>query len=267
MEAVVFENVNKVFARGEVAAEDISFRIRKGEFVFVIGRSGAGKSTLLRLMSAQERATSGRIWINGQEVNRIPAKKMPYFRRQIGVMQPDLGLLEDKTLFDNVYLSVIATEQQGKKGRRRVEGLLRAMGILNRARHYPREVSMGEAARALLARAMVIGPSILLADEPTANLDPDASWDMMCLLAELNRQGVTVVVASHNQELVSIMRKRVLTLSAGRLVADERNAVYNVRASDVMEERRILHEREYRKQNGTVSDRPDSRSDQSDRIG
>ncbi len=263
MEAVIFENVNKVFARGEVAAEDVSFRIRKGEFVFVIGRSGAGKSTLLRLMSAQESATSGRIWINGQELEKIQGKEMPYFRRQIGVMQSDLGLLEDRTLFDNVYLPVIATEQQGRKGRRRVEGLLRAMGILDRARFYPREVSMGEAARALLARAMVTGPSILIADEPTANLDPDASWDVMCLLAELNRQGVTVVVASHNQELVSIMRRRVITLSAGRLVADEKNAVYNVRAADAMEERRVLHEREHRKQNGTLSDQSDSRDSQS----
>lgn len=257
MEAVVFENVTKVFARGEVAAEDVSFSIKKGEFVFVIGRSGAGKSTLLRLMSAQERTTSGRIWVNGQELDRIPEKKMPYFRRQIGVMQSDLGLLDDRTLFDNVYLSVIATEQQGRKGKRRVESLLRAMGIIDRARFYPREVSMGEAARALLARAMVIGPSILIADEPTANLDPDASWDLMCLLTELNRQGITVVVASHNQELVSIMRRRVITLSAGRLVADEKNAVYNVRAADAMEERRILHEREYRKQNGTLPDHSD----------
>ena len=132
------------------------------------------------------------------------------------------------------------------------------MGIQDRSDFYPREVSMGEAARALLARAMVISPTLLLADEPTANLDPDAAWDIMCLLSELNRQGVTVVVASHNQELVSIMRKRVVTPSAGRLVADERNAVYNVRAADAMEERRILYEREYGKQNGAVSDQSGS---------
>ena len=257
MDAVVFEKVSKVFSGGRVAAEDISFRVRRGEFVFIIGRSGAGKSTLLKLMSAQERPTSGKIWVNGEDLDTVTGRRLPYFRRQIGVMQPELGLLEDRTLFDNVYLSVIATDQKRKAGRKRVAGLIRAVGIQDRADFYPREVSMGEAARALLARAIVISPTLLLADEPTANLDPDSSWDIMCLLSELNRQGVTVIVSSHNQELVSIMRKRVITLSAGRLVADERNAVYNVRAADAMEERRILYEREHRKQNGAVSDQPD----------
>ena len=132
--------------------------------------------------------------------------------------------------------------------------MLRLMGIEKRADFYPREVSMGEAARALLARAIICSPSILLADEPTANLDPDTSWDMMCLMDELNRQGMTVIVASHNQELVSIMRKRVVTLAAGCLVADEKNAVYNTRAADAMEERRILNERISRKKSGRLSD-------------
>lgn len=253
MEAIVFENVNKVFRRGEVAAEDLSIRIRKGEFVFVIGRSGAGKSTFLKLLSGQEEATSGKIWVNGLELSSLTRSQRPYFHRQVGIMQPEFGLLGDRDLFDNVYLAMQATEQPGRKARKKVEHILRLMGIDDRAKFYPHEVSMGEGARALLARAMVIGPSILVADEPTANLDPDASWDLMCLMDELNRQGVTVVVASHNQELVSIMRKRVITLSAGCLVADEKNAVYNVRAADAIEERRVLSERADRQREGRIS--------------
>lgn len=255
MEAIVFEEVNKIFKRGEVALENVSVRIRKGEFVFLIGRSGAGKSTFLKLVSAQEKLTSGRIWINGREISSLSKRELPYFRRQIGIMQPEFGLLEDRTLFDNVDLALIATEQPRRGAKKRVEKMLRLMGVYERARAYPRQASMGEAARALLARAMVISPSILVADEPTANLDPDTSWDIMCLLDELNRQGVTVVVASHNQELVSIMRKRVVTLSAGCLVADEKNAVYNTRAADAIEERRVLDERKKRNQQaGSLSD-------------
>ncbi|HJD45329.1 MAG TPA: ATP-binding cassette domain-containing protein [Candidatus Mediterraneibacter norfolkensis] len=247
MEAIVFDNVSKIFPGGEVAAENVSVRIRKGEFVFVIGRSGAGKSTFLKLAGAQEEATSGKIWVNGQDLSALTRHEIPYFRRQIGVMQPEFGLLKDRTLFDNVNLAMLATEQPRKAGKKRVMQMLKLMGIEKRAGFYPREVSMGEAARALLARAIICGPSILLADEPTANLDPDTSWDMMCLMDELNRQGMTVVVASHNRELVTIMRKRVLTFSAGCLVADEKNAVYNARAADAMEERRVLNERMNRK--------------------
>ncbi len=254
MEAIVFDKVNKIFPSGEVAAENVSVRIRKGEFVFVIGRSGAGKSTFLKLACRQEEPTSGRIWINGQDLSALTKRELPYFRRQIGVMQPEFGLLDDRTLFDNVNLAMLATEQPRRAGRKRVAQMLKLMGIEKRADFYPREVSMGEAARALLARAIICGPSILLADEPTANLDPDTAWDMMYLMDELNRQGVTVVVASHNRELVSIMRKRVITMSAGCLVADEKNAVYNTRAADAMEERRILNERNNRKKAGRLSD-------------
>lgn len=253
MDAIVFENVNKIFAGGEVAAEDISIRIRKGEFVFITGRSGAGKSTFLKLTGGQEQPTSGKIWVNGRELSSLQRREMPYFHRQVGVMQYEFGLLDDRTLFDNVNLALIATEQPRRNAKKRVNQMLKIMGIAKRADFYPHEVSMGEAARALLARAMICSPSILLADEPTANLDPDAAWDIMCLMDELNRQGVTVIVSSHNRELVTIMRKRVVTLSAGRLVADEKNAVYNTRAADAMEERRILNERADREKTGRLS--------------
>lgn len=243
MDVIVFDNVSKKYQGGYVAAENISVKIQKGEFVFVIGRSGAGKSTFLKLINGQVSADAGLITVNGKNVRELSKKDRPYFRRQIGNMQLEYGLLDELNLFDNIDLAMRVTEQPRRQAKKRVTAVMQAMGIYSKAKAYPREVSMGEAARALLARAMVIGPKILLADEPTANLDPDGAYDIMCLLDALNQQGMTVVVASHNQELVSIMRKRVITLSAGRLVADEKNAVYNIRASDVMEERRILNER------------------------
>lgn len=245
-QAIVFQNVSKEYGKGEYALERVSFSVKAGEFVFVIGRSGAGKSTLLKLISRQLVPTRGRIWALGTEVTALKDREVPFFRRKIGMMQAEYGLLRDKTVYENVEIAMRATGQPQRLYKKRVMQTLQTVGVLHRKDAFPGEISVGEEARVLLARALVVNPGVLIADEPTANLDADKAYDLMRLLDDLNRMGVTVIVGSHDKELVSIMRKRVLTLSAGRLVADEKNAAYNYRGVDAMEERRIRNEQKQR---------------------
>lgn len=245
-QAIVFQNVSKEYGKGEYALERVSFSVKAGEFVFVIGRSGAGKSTLLKLISRQLVPTGGRIWALGTEVTALKDREVPFFRRKIGMMQAEYGLLRDKTVYENVEIAMRATGQPQRLYKKRVMQTLQTVGVLHRKDAFPGEISVGEEARTLLARALVVNPGVLIADEPTANLDADKAYDLMRLLDDLNRMGVTVIVGSHDKELVSIMRKRVLTLSAGRLVADEKNAAYNYRGVDAMEERRIRNEQKQR---------------------
>lgn len=243
MAIIRFMNVSKVYDEDLIALEQVSFDIGRGEFLFFIGRNGAGKSTVLKLLSGQETPTSGAVYMNGVSVNALSRRQLPFFRRQFGIMKQDLGLLSNADVWDNLIFSLRAT---GHSGRRMEEAAMKALeitGMLHKMHAYPGELSGGEIAKALLARAVSGSPEILVLDEPTANLDPDSSWDIMCLLKELNRQGMTILAASHDREMVSVMRKRVITLSAGRIVADERNAIYNAMASDILEERRVLDER------------------------
>lgn len=244
--AIVFQNVSKEYGKGEYALEHVSFSVKTGEFVFVIGRSGAGKSTLLKLISRQLAPTEGRIWALGTEVTALKDREIPFFRRKIGMMQAEYGLLRDKTVYENVEIAMRATGQPQRLYKKRIMQTLQTVGVLHRRDAFPYEISVGEEARVLLARALVVNPGILIADEPTANLDADKAYDLMRLLDDLNRLGVTVIVGSHDKEMVSIMRKRVLTLSAGRLVADEKNAAYNYRGVDAIEERRIRNEQKQR---------------------
>lgn len=243
---IVFKNVDKRYDEKEFALENVSFSVETGEFVFVIGRSGAGKSTLLKLISRQLLPSKGEIWVKGMEVTSLREWEVPFLRRQIGLMQEEYGLLPDRNVYENLELAMRATGQPERLFKKRVIQTLRTVGVSHRIWALPDEISAGETARVLLARALVVNPGILIADEPTANLDSDKAWDLMCLLDELNRLGVTIVVGSHDRELVSIMKKRVLTLSAGRLIADEKRAVYNYKAFDVIEERRIRNEQKQR---------------------
>lgn len=243
MKEIEFRNVSKIFNGNTIGLENVSFEIEKGEFVFVVGRSGSGKSTLLRLLSAQTAPSHGEIWVGGLDTGALSANRLPYFRRQFGIMEQELGLLNDRTVFQNISLAMYATEQPVRLIKNRVKQTLSTVGISHRAAAYPQELSVGEAARVLLARAIASNPKIMVIDEPTANLDPDASWDLMCLLDELNRLGITMIVASHSRELVTIMKKRVITLVSGVKVLDQKHAVYNSKAMDIFEEKRILDER------------------------
>lgn len=240
MSFIIFEHVTKKF-RDEIALEDISFEIEKGEFVFIIGKSGAGKSTLLDLILKQQEVTSGKITVGGRRVDIMKRKKIPAHRRKIGFVSPEVGLLKDRSVYDNILLAILATGKTNERERATIMRVLGLVGLAGKFQAYPDELSGGEQARVLLARALSVNPELLIADEPTANLDADSAWDLMQLLAELNYQGMTILVASHARELVTIMKKRCMTLIAGNLVADEKHSIYNPKAIDIFEERRILN--------------------------
>ncbi len=241
MAQIVFDHVTKKF-KEEIALENISFEIDKGEFVFIIGKSGAGKSTLLNLIMKQEEATSGQIIVEGRRLDTMSRQRVPYHRRRLGIMSSEVGLLKDRSVCDNIKLAMLATENAKKHMHEKSIKLLGLVGLASKYQAYPNELSGGEQARVLLARALSVQPEILIADEPTANLDPDAAWDLMQLLEELNYRGMTVLVASHARGLVTIMKRRCITLVAGRLAADEKRSIYNQKAMDVFAERKILQE-------------------------
>lgn len=240
---IVFDHVTKRFPEGGIGLEKVSFEIQKGEFVFIIGESGAGKSTLLRLLTRQTQVTSGNIYVENQSVKRLNRKTVPYFRRQFGIMDKEVGLLDYMDLYHNVELALIATEQPEASIRPKVLKALSIMGLKGKEDHLPIEVSIGERARAMLARAIVTNPSILVLDEPTANLDSGLAWDIMTLVSNINRAGVTVLMVSHSKDLVNVMQKRVLTLVAGALVSDEKSGGYNSKAMDIFMYRKVMRRR------------------------
>ncbi|MGO5053680.1 cell division ATP-binding protein FtsE [Lachnospiraceae bacterium LCP25S3_G4] len=240
MAKIIFEDVTKIYPNGNIGVEGISLEVIKGEFVFIVGKSGSGKSTLLKLLTTQEITTTGDIFLDDDSIISVKSKDIPYIRRKFGVMDPSVGLLSDRTIYENIELVMVATEHPRKMIAPQVDEALEIVGLRKKKLRYPNELSGGEIARALLARAIVTKPTILVADEPTANLDPDTSWDLMCLLEDIRHQGITIIVASHAKELVSLMKKRVVTLAAGRIVRDERYGQYD----SVMMER---YERLYRR--------------------
>ncbi len=244
---IVFQGVSKDYGQENLSLEDVTFSVDKGEFVFVVGKSGSGKSTLLKLLCGELLPTSGDVYIYGKNTKNVSKAKMPYFRRQFGIMDAERGLLPKKTIYQNIDFVLIATEVSRKIRKQRIEKTLSTVGIADKAKSFPHEVSVGELARALLARAIVVNPKILVIDEPTANLSPGMAWDMMLLLEEINRLGITLIVASHSKELVTIMKKRVITLVSGVVVADEKKAIYDEKKMDIFEEKRIADERKYKK--------------------
>ena len=242
MAEIIFEHVTKSFD-GHIALDDVSFEVEKGEFVFIIGKSGAGKSTLLNLITKQLEVTSGSVSVFDTRLETMKKKEVPFYRRHLGIMSQEVGMLKHMTVYDNILLAIRAAEKNGRRTSQNIARVLGLVGLAGKAYAFPEELSGGEQARMLLARAMATEPDILIADEPTANLDPDSAWDMMLLLTEIHRQGKTLIISSHARELVTVMRKRVITLVAGTVVADEKNAIYNQKAVDIFEERRVLRER------------------------
>jgi len=215
-----FEHVSKRYANGVKALRDVSFDLQAGEMAFLTGHSGAGKSTLLRLVLMLERATAGEVRVNDHDLVRVASRHAPRIRQQIGMIFQDHQLLPDKTVFDNVALPLMIAGLRYAEIGRRVRAALDKVGLLERERARPDELSGGEQQRVGIARAIVGMPPLLLADEPTGNLDPDLSQELFDLFAELNGQGVTVLIASHDLALIRSMGKRVLVLADGRLVDD-----------------------------------------------
>ncbi|HHV79224.1 MAG TPA: cell division ATP-binding protein FtsE [Firmicutes bacterium] len=221
-----FVDVTKVYENNCTALRGINLSIEKGEFVFITGASGAGKSTLLKMIYGEEFPTSGRVIVDSWDVSKIPRKKLPYLRRSIGVVFQDFKLLPDRTVFENVAFALRVTDASRLAIRRRVPAVLELCGIKDKSNCRPDELSGGEQQRVSLARALVNNPILLVADEPTGNLDPDTARGIFALLEDVNDMGTTVIVATHAQAMVDHMRKRVVTLRDGILQGDEARGIY-----------------------------------------
>ena len=224
------ENVTKVYDGGVVALKDVSIDVTKGEFVFLVGPSGSGKSTLIRLMMREELPTNGEIWIAGKHASKMPNWKVPHLRRSIGTVFQDFKLLPNKTVFENVSYALEVTGRPRHIIRNQVPQVLKLVGLSAKSDRYPRQLSGGEQQRVSVARAFVNRPLILLADEPTGNLDPATSVGIMRILDRINRTGTTVVMATHDHAIVDAMRRRVVQLERGRIVRDQSRGVYEQRA-------------------------------------
>ena len=221
------QNVTKVYDGGVVAVKDASLEIAKGEFVFLVGPSGSGKSTLIRLMMREERPTDGDLWVAGKHASDLPSWKVPHLRRSIGTVFQDFKLLPNKTVYENVSFAMEVTGRARQVSRTQVPQVLKLVGLSAKADRYPRQLSGGEQQRVSLARAFVNRPLIVLADEPTGNLDPGTSVGIMRILDRINRTGTTVVMATHDHAIVDAMRRRVIQLDGGHIVRDQTRGVYD----------------------------------------
>lgn len=217
---IYLENVCKTYSSGVPALNDVSLHIERGEFVFIVGESGSGKSTLIKLLLKELNPTSGKITINGKNLARIRKSKLPYLRRDIGVVFQDFRLFDDRNVYENIAFAQKAIEAPNKRIRAKVLAMLSMVGLLDKYKTNPKQLSGGEQQRVAIARALINKPEILLADEPTGNLDENNSWEIMKLLENANEQGTTVVVVTHNMDIVRAMRKRTIAISDGSILYD-----------------------------------------------
>ena len=224
---IEFRNVSKIYGTGTEAVHDANFTIEKGEFAFLVGTSGSGKSTLIKLILKEEEATSGNIIINGKDITYLKPTRVPYLRRSMGVVFQDFRLLPDKTVYENVAFAMYIVKATPKHIRRQVPMVLSLVGLSNKAKMYPHELSGGEQQRVALARALVNNPSMLIADEPTGNLDPETAREIMQLLNDINARGTTIVMATHAKDIVDEMKKRVIKIEKGVIVRDDKKGGYD----------------------------------------
>lgn len=224
---LVFENVNKIYDNTNVQAlYDINLRIEKGEFVFLVGHSGAGKSTLIKLITAEEKPTSGLISINNYAVSGLKQKKIPFYRRTLGMVFQDFRLLDNKTVIENVAFAMRVVGATNRQIRRRAPEVLARVGLSGKAKFLPTQLSGGEQQRVAIARALANNPGIIIADEPTGNLDPETSREIMEYLEEINKSGTTVIVATHDKDIVNSFHRRVIEVVDGRIVRDDERGEY-----------------------------------------
>lgn len=223
---IEFKNVTKLYDTGTEAVHNATFSIDKGEFAFLVGTSGSGKSTLIKLILKEEEATKGNIIINGKDITFLKAKRVPFLRRSMGVVFQDFRLLPDKTVYENVAFAMYIVKSTPKHIRRQVPMVLSLVGLSNKAKCYPNELSGGEQQRVSLARAIVNNPDVLIADEPTGNLDPETANEIMGLLEDINKSGTTILMATHAKDIVDNMKKRVIAIDRGIVVRDDRKGMY-----------------------------------------
>lgn len=217
---IEFRNVSKVYNNGTEALHNINLKVDKGDFVFIVGSSGAGKSTFLKLITCEERPNSGQIIVDGIDVSRIRKGKIPYVRRKMGMVFQDFRLIDHMTVYDNVAFAMRVVGAPAKTIKKRVPYILSLVGLQHKAKHYPTELSGGERQRVGLARALVNNPSMIIADEPTGNIDPALSFEIVDLLSEINRRGTTILMVTHEHSLVKHFHKRIIQIHSGEIVAD-----------------------------------------------
>lgn len=219
-------NVTKAYEEGNKALKDISMTIEDGEFVFIVGRSGSGKSTLIKLLLKEVEPTSGKIVVNDMDLGKMPRRYVPKYRRKLGVVFQDFRLLKDRTVYENIAFAQRVIGASPWAIREAVPKMLTMVGLSSKYKFYPHQLSGGEQQRVAIARALINRPEVLLADEPTGNLDPQNSEEIMVLLEEINRMGTTVLVVTHSQEMVDKMQKRVITMDKGRIISDKKRGGY-----------------------------------------
>jgi cell division transport system ATP-binding protein len=223
---IQLRNVSKIYPNGARALVDVNLKIGKGDFVFLVGPSGAGKSTLIKLLYRDERPTRGQVHINSKNLVRMKEREVPYLRRSIGVIFQDFKLLQNKTVYENVAFALEVIGVSKSEVRTRTLGTLDLVGLANKERAFPHELSGGEQQRVCVARAVINNPALLVADEPTGNLDPETAWGIMDLLYDINKRGTTVVMATHAKDIVNKMQKRVIAIENGRVARDEERGSY-----------------------------------------
>ncbi|MBR5317525.1 MAG: cell division ATP-binding protein FtsE [Lachnospiraceae bacterium] len=223
---IVLDNVSKSYATGAPALNGVSLNIKQGEFVFIVGDSGSGKSTLIKLLLRELLPTSGELYVNGQNLVDLKRRNVPKYRRNLGVVFQDFRLLKDRNVYENVAFAQRIIQVPNREIRKNVPSILSVVGLAGKYKAKPRQLSGGEQQRVALARALINRPPILLCDEPTGNLDPKNSWEIMKLLDQINKKGTTVLVVTHNREIVNEMQKRVITMKKGIIVSDEEKGGY-----------------------------------------
>lgn len=224
---IEMKQVFKKYPGGSKALQGLNVSIAQGEFVYVVGPSGAGKSTFIKMLYAEERASAGKVLVNQVDVTKLSARKVPFLRRQLGVVFQDYKLLPKKSVYENVAYALEVIEKDQKFIKQRVTEVLKLVGLATKAKRFPHELSGGEQQRVAIARAIVNQPKIFIADEPTGNLDPTTTWEVMKVLEAINAQGTTVIMATHNREVVDGMRHRVVRIEKGRIVSDRAGGDYN----------------------------------------
>jgi len=223
---IQMKNATKKYANGVVAVNGISVHIKPGEFVYVVGPSGAGKSTFIKLMYREEKATTGSVVVDNIDLSTLKNRQVPQFRRNVGVVFQDFKLLPRLTAYENIAFALEVTEEEPAIIRKRVMEVLELVGLSHKARMFPHELSGGEQQRISIARSIVNTPKLVIADEPTGNLDPDTSWDIMHLFEKINAQGTTIVMATHNKEIVNTARRRVIAIEGGIIIRDQDGGEY-----------------------------------------
>ena len=224
---LVLNNVQMRYPSGTVALEDINLKINRGEFIFLVGSSGAGKSTFIKLITKEIDPTAGSLYKSGFDITRMHKRRIPYYRRSLGIVFQDYRLLNNETVYENVAFAMRIIGKRSREIKRNVPLLLNLVGLSEREKHFPMELSGGEQQRVAIARAVANNPDIRSCDEPTGNLDPETSWELIDLLMKLNRYGATIIMATHQRDIVDVLKKRVIELDKGRVVRDEDHGGYH----------------------------------------